>query len=285
MSRFQNELVNFVKQFDQKAESYFQAQALSVSSNSLLEESKKYSFFSGGKRFRPFLSFLTAQSLNINWEDIFPILLATELVHTYSLIHDDLPCMDNDDFRRGQPTNHKKFGEDIALLAGDALLTDAFGVLVELKKTKPETILNIIKEFSRATGSHGMVSGQTWDMKAGKDITIENLYKIHHLKTGQLIQISVMAVALYAELSKDQVQLFKEFGMNLGLAFQIKDDLLDRTDNAQDTKSFPFIIGEEKTLTELNTVTQKAQDALAVLTGFNTQSLKMILDYNLERKK
>ena len=145
MNSFDSELARFVKQFDQKAESYFATQAFSADVHPLLQESKTYSFFSGGKRFRPFLSYLAAQTLNLSFDDIFPIALATELVHTYSLIHDDLPCMDNDDFRRGQPTNHKKFGEDIALLAGDALLTDAFTVLADIKKARPDTVISIIK--------------------------------------------------------------------------------------------------------------------------------------------
>jgi geranylgeranyl diphosphate synthase type II len=193
--------------------------------------------------------------------------------------------MDNDDFRRGQPTNHKKFGEDVALLAGDALLTDAFAVLTELNKVKPETILKIIKEFSLAAGSQGMVSGQTWDMKVDKDITFDQLVNIHQLKTGKLIEFAVTAVALFAELPKEQIDHFKTFGKNLGLAFQIKDDLLDQSDNAQDSKSFPFLIGEEKTYVELNAAVTKAQTALAHLSSYPTQTLKMILDYNLERKK
>lgn len=286
MQTFESELKDFKLKFDQRAEKYFAGLALSNESNSLLHESKTYSFFSGGKRFRPFLSYKTALALHLSFEDIFPIALATELVHTYSLIHDDLPCMDNDDLRRGQPTNHKKFGEDVALLAGDALLTDAFAVLTELsisQSVRPETVLTIIKDFSLATGSVGMVSGQTWDMKAGKDITYDQLVKIHHLKTGRLIEYAVTAVAMLAQISKNQIIHFKTFGQNLGLAFQIKDDLLDTKDNAQEAKSFPFLMGVEKTQRELNRVTTSANAALADLSVYQCEGLKNILDYNLQR--
>ena len=286
MQPIETELKNFRQQFDKRAEKYFAELAQSNGSNSLLHESKIYSFFSGGKRFRPFLSYITAQALQLKLDDIFPIALATELIHTYSLIHDDLPCMDNDDFRRGQPTNHKKFGEDIALLAGDALLTDAFAVLTDLatsQRVKPETVLRIIKEFSIATGSVGMVSGQTWDMKADKDITYDQLKQIHQLKTGRLIENAVTAVAVLAQISKDQIAHFKTYGQNLGLAFQIKDDLLDTKENSQDAKSFPFLIGVEKTQAELSRVTTSAEMALAYLSEYRCESLKFLLDYNLQR--
>lgn len=287
MQSFENELIDFKLQFDQRAEKYFAGLAQAIGSNSLLHESKTYSFFSGGKRFRPFLSFLTAQAIHLKFDDIFPIALATELIHTYSLIHDDLPCMDNDDFRRGQPTNHKKFGEDIALLAGDALMTDAFAVLTDLstqQNVNPQTVLAIIKDFSLAAGSLGMVSGQILDMKPGPEITYEQLTKIHELKTGRLIQNAVTAVAILAQLPKDQIAYFKIYGQNLGLAFQIKDDLLDTNDNAQSSKSFPFLIGIEKTQAELNRITAAAEAALDQLAGFQCNSLKMLLTYNLQRK-
>lgn len=286
MQSFESELNEFKRLFDQRAELYFAELARASGSNSLLHESKTYSFFSGGKRFRPFLSYCTALAVHLTFDDIFPIALATELVHTYSLIHDDLPCMDNDDIRRGQPTNHKKFGEDVALLAGDALLTDAFAVLTELsvlKNVKPETVISIIREFSTAIGSVGMVSGQAWDMKADKDITYDQLTKIHHLKTGRLIENSVTAVAVLAQLPPDQILHFKTYGQNLGLAFQIKDDLLDTKDQAQDSKSFPFLIGTERTQEELSRVTAAAETALRFLPGFKWGSLKKLLDYNYQR--
>lgn len=288
MTDFENTLKKFVEDFDQKSVRYFADAAKSAFSYPALEESKKYSFFSGGKRFRPFLSYLTAQSmqhLKISFDDVFPIALATEMIHTYSLIHDDLPCMDNDDFRRGQPTNHKKFGQDVALLAGDAFLSDAFAALTLLKPTKSEIVIQIIQQFSEAIGSLGMVSGQTQDMKVANDISLDTLTQIHYLKTGRLIENSMTAVALFAQVSGPELQVFKSYGKNLGLAFQIKDDLLDVNDKDQDSKSFPFILGVEKTKLELQRAHDNAAQSLTQLSGFNTQPLKWLLDYNFNRLK
>lgn len=221
-----------------------------------------------------------------NFDAIFPVALATEMIHTYSLIHDDLPCMDNDDYRRGQPTNHKRFGEDIALLAGDALLTDAFDVLTTINTSvSAQIVLSIIQQFSEAAGSLGMVSGQTQDMKANTDINLDQLFQIHYLKTGKLIENSITSVALLAQVNAMEFDRFKTFGKNLGLAFQIKDDILDTQDNDQDSKSFPFLIGLDKTNEQLRTVTEVARDALKKLNAYDVAALELLLNYNIDRKK
>ena len=297
LNAFESSLEQFKNQFDNRARDYFSTLAKSARTTPVLEESKKYSFFSGGKRFRPFLSFLTGQTLQQNFDAVFPVALATEMIHTYSLIHDDLPCMDNDDFRRGQPTNHKKFGEDIALLAGDALLTDAFDVLTTMHTTNgsgsgsvgapvnAQTVLSIVQQFSEAAGSMGMVSGQTQDMKAGSDINLEQLFQIHYLKTGKLIENSITSVALLAQVNAMEFDRFKTFGKNLGLAFQIKDDILDTQDNDQESKSFPSLIGLDKSNEQLRIVTDVARDALKKLNGYDLAALELILNYNIDRKK
>lgn len=285
LNDFQSRLENFKKQFDDRARDYFSGLSQSTLATPVLEESKNYSFFSGGKRFRPFLSFLTGQTLRQRFDDIFPIALATEMIHTYSLIHDDLPSMDNDDYRRGQLTNHKKFGDDIALLAGDALLTDAFAVLTTLSAGTPQTTMAIIRQFSQATGSLGMVSGQTQDMKANAEIQLQHLYQIHYLKTGKLIENSITSVALLAQVNMAELEWLSTFGKNLGLAFQIKDDILDTNDNNQDSKSFPFLIGLDKTNEQLQQVTTEALQALKKLSTYDVTSLELLLKYNIDRKK
>jgi geranylgeranyl diphosphate synthase, type II len=278
-------LENFKKQFDDRAHQYFAALSKSDHCSAILEDSKAYSFFSGGKRFRPFLSFLTGQSLLLNFDDVFPIGMATEMIHTYSLIHDDLPCMDNDDFRRGQLTNHKKFGEDIALLTGDALLTDAFALLTTLPSVKAQTTIRLIQHFSLAIGSLGMVSGQIKDMKVDAETNLQQLFKIHYLKTGKLIENSIVGVAIWAELNPIEIELFRSYGKSLGLAFQIKDDILDLKDNDQDQKSVPFLIGMDKTVAQLHLITTEARTALKKLESYDVAALDFLLDYNIDRQK
>ncbi|MFA5479138.1 MAG: polyprenyl synthetase family protein [Candidatus Muiribacteriota bacterium] len=199
-------------------------------------ESMKYSLFAGGKRIRPVLAMLSADMLGVEKEKLIPFCCAIEMVHTYSLIHDDLPAMDNDDLRRGKPTNHKVYGEALAILAGDALLTHAFYVLSHISEhVGYEQFTKIIKLFSEYSGFKGMVGGQTADMllENNPDTTFEDLKFIHSLKTGKLLEICIIIPAIIAGVEQAEMEEIYKLGQNIGLLFQITDDLLDVTGSAE----------------------------------------------------
>lgn len=200
---------------------------------SSIHEAMRYSLFAGGKRVRPILAIAAAEALGAKTADLLPLAGTLELIHTYSLIHDDLPAMDNDDFRRGRPTCHKVYGEAIAILAGDGLLNMAFEVLSDprrLKSVPANRLIAIIKEISTASGVSGMVGGQVVDMESeGKDIDFPTLEYIHTHKTGTLIRASVRVGALYARAGKRHFTALTHYGEMVGLAFQIADDILDIT--------------------------------------------------------
>jgi geranylgeranyl diphosphate synthase type II len=189
-----------------------------------------YSVFAGGKRIRPILCLAAVDAVGGNLAPAMPVACALELIHTYSLIHDDLPAMDNDDFRRGKPTNHKVFGEAIAILAGDALLTEAFVLLSRAEKERlpVQRRLSVIQEIAQAAGISGMVGGQALDVLSEKSMPAEDsLGEIHRRKTGALIVAAVKAGAVLFNASKDKVQALSQYGTNVGMAFQIADDILN----------------------------------------------------------
>lgn len=194
-----------------------------------LHDSIVYSISAGGKRIRPILAMASYEACGGSAEDILPYAAAIEFIHTYSLIHDDLPSMDNDDLRRGKPTNHKVFGEGMAILAGDALLTEAFYLLSGARQTcPPSTMLRVIREVAMAAGAHGMVGGQAEDLlseDASSDS--DNLSFIHIHKTGALITSSVRMGAILRGAAKEELKSLTRYGENIGLAFQIVDDILD----------------------------------------------------------
>lgn len=195
-----------------------------------LKQAMAYSLEAGGKRIRPLLVFATLHAFGKDVEVGLPVACAIEMIHTYSLIHDDLPSMDNDDLRRGKPTNHKVFGEAMAILAGDGLLTYSFQVIAEMKDATvtAETKLKLIDELAKAAGPEGMVAGQVADMEGeGKQLSLEQLEYIHRNKTGRMLQYSVLAGALLAGASEEQLNQLDLFAFHLGLAFQIRDDILD----------------------------------------------------------
>lgn len=195
-----------------------------------LIEAVRYSLFAGGKRLRPALALGAADIIAGDDTPALPAACAIEMIHTYSLIHDDLPAMDNDDLRRGRPTSHKAFGEATAILAGDALLTMAFDVLASTGNA------HVIREMAQAAGATGMVGGQLLDMEAeGQAIDLEGLRRIHAYKTGALIRVAVRAGALLAGAGTGQLDALTRYGEHIGLAFQIADDILD-------------VVGDEKTL-------------------------------------
>jgi len=201
----------------------------------IVHEAMRYSVFAGGKRIRPILVIASAEAVGGNAETVLPAACALEMIHTYSLIHDDLPAMDNDDYRRGKPTNHKVFGEAIAILAGDALLTHAFEVITMCsEKVDGERIVRVIKELSEAAGSRGMVGGQVVDiLSEGRNITPEELLFIHTHKTGCLFRAAVRIGAILAGASADKLNALTAYAEHLGLAFQIIDDVLDVTGDAE----------------------------------------------------
>ncbi|MDQ0208957.1 polyprenyl synthetase family protein [Alkalicoccobacillus murimartini] len=198
-----------------------------------LKKSMIYSLEAGGKRIRPVLLLSVLKGFNQPVEKGLEMACAIEMIHTYSLIHDDLPAMDDDDVRRGKPTNHKVFGEAQAILAGDALLTYSYQ-LVSTISEEPSKVVSLMTELSRAAGAEGMVGGQVSDMEGeNKDLSVEELEQIHHHKTGDLMVVSLVAGAILAGASeRDQANL-RHFGRELGLLFQIKDDILDIEGDAE----------------------------------------------------
>jgi len=191
-----------------------------------LVEAMRYSLLAGGKRIRPVLTLATARSIGADPASVLPAAAALELIHTYSLIHDDLPAIDDDTLRRGRPTCHVAFGEDIAILAGDALFAEAFHVLVARQEGSPAAVLAAVAEIARATGVQGMVGGQYIDV-AGTAVADDDLRTLHALKTGRLIAAAVVCGAVLG--GADDADPYRAFATELGLLFQIVDDILDET--------------------------------------------------------
>jgi geranylgeranyl diphosphate synthase, type II len=200
-----------------------------------LEEAMRYSLLAGGKRIRPVLALATASAVGLDQQQVLPLAAAIELIHTYSLIHDDLPAMDDDDLRRGRPTCHVKFGEDVAILAGDALYAEAFRHLLTAQPGEPDRVLAAARELAAATGVDGMVGGQYLDV-SGVSETPQDLRRLHELKTGRLIGASVICVLLLGGIRDDADETlgWRRFAQELGVLFQIVDDILDVTTSSED---------------------------------------------------
>jgi geranylgeranyl diphosphate synthase type II len=195
-----------------------------------LDEAMRYSLLAGGKRIRPVLALATARAIGREPEWVLPLAAAIELIHTYSLIHDDLPAMDDDDLRRGRPTCHKAFGEDVAILAGDGLYAEAFALLLSAQSGEPPHLLAAARTLATATGVAGMVGGQYIDVANTAASGPDGLRRLHELKTGRLIGASIECVLLLAgDLQTDTIHLFRSFAGELGVLFQIVDDILDVT--------------------------------------------------------
>lgn len=220
----------FLREHKQRIEAQLPRYIAELNAPDTLKQAMLYSLEAGGKRIRPLLLLATLHAFHKETEIGLPVACAIEMIHTYSLIHDDLPSMDNDDLRRGKPTNHKVFGEAMAILAGDGLLTYAFQVIAEMPDAQvaPEIKLALIAELAKAAGPEGMVAGQVADMEGeGQPLSLEQLEYIHRHKTGKMIQYSVIAGALLAGASEMQRAHLDAFASHLGLAFQIRDDILD----------------------------------------------------------
>ena len=257
-----------------------------------------YSVFAGGKRIRPILCLAAVDAVEGNLAPAMPVACALELIHTYSLIHDDLPAMDNDDFRRGKPTNHKVFGEAKAILAGDALLTEAFVLLsrVEKERLPVQRRLSVIQEIAQAAGISGMVGGQALDVLSEKSVPDENsLGDIHRRKTGALIVAAVKTGAILFNAPKDKVQALSQYGTNIGMAFQIADDILnvegDRKLMGKETGSdavhgkltYPSLLGLDAAKERLKKYVDAAIESIS---NFDERArpLRIIARYIEERK-
>ena len=218
-----NEIRNYINDY---LKVYFENKG---SYNKVIYDSASYSLNIGGKRIRPILFLLTYDLYkNNDYKDAIEMASAIEMIHTYSLIHDDLPCMDNDDLRRGMPTNHKKFGENIAILAGDLLLNEAMSVMFDFSVRHGENALKAAKEIADSAGGEGMIGGQVVDIiNENKLISKEELVYMHSKKTGELIRSSIVSGAILAGAPERDIKILSDFGLKLGLAFQIKDDILD----------------------------------------------------------
>ena len=246
---------------------------------------------------RPILCLAAAQACRGNVDTALPLACAVECIHTYSLVHDDLPCMDNDDFRRGRPTCHKVFGEGIAVLAGDALLTIAFEIVSTAKPAPRYDISILLREVAVAAGSQRLIAGQVADLEAeGKRVKRDQLRFIHENKTAAMLKSSVRLGAMSANADSRKLSAVTQFGERLGLAFQVIDDILDVTqtseilgksagkDVAAKKATYPAVIGLEKSRAEAMRLTRQAHDALSVFRGSDAEALHALANYLLERE-
>ncbi|HET7624532.1 MAG TPA: farnesyl diphosphate synthase [Verrucomicrobiae bacterium] len=262
-----------------------------------IHKAMRYSLFAGGKRMRPALCLAAAEACDGKRDDAMPLACAIECIHTYSLVHDDLPAMDNDDYRRGKLTNHKVFGEGVAVLAGDALLTQAFEIAAQCKKFPRYTHQEIILELARASGSLQLIAGQVADLEGeGKKTSAAQLRYIHERKTSALLCCSARLGGMSANCSPAQLKALTDFGYHVGLAFQVIDDILDVTQTSEhlgktagkDTKAqkatYPSIVGLEKSRKIAEQLTNKAFDALKIFKG-RAVALEALAEFLLKRDR
>jgi len=259
-------------------------------SPSIIHKAIRYSVFSGGKRIRPILTLVTAELFGRDAESVLKAACGIELIHTFSLIHDDLPCIDNDDFRRGKPSNHKVFGEAIALLAGDALLVSGFDLIIknsEVKEIKKQSILKLIKETSFYIGTENMLGGQVEDINLkNEDIKKEDLYNLYMKKTAALICLSIRAGAILSGANQKQLEALTKYGENIGLAFQIIDDMLDIMQDQRDTKkpNYANKYGIKESESESEKLIKEAKNSLKIF-NHKAETLRSLADYLLTRKR
>jgi geranylgeranyl diphosphate synthase type II len=260
-----------------------------------------YSLMAGGKRLRPILVIAAAEALGGTVEAAMPIACAVEMIHTYSLIHDDLPAMDNDSLRRGKPTNHIVFGEAMAILAGDALLTQAFyqaAQIIHSPSVSSEQAIRIIEELSKLSGAKGMVGGQAADTLGEQGVTrLEELDYIHQHKTGDLIVFSLKAGGRISNATEQQLNALEDFGYKIGLAFQIQDDILDiigdetklgkpvNSDEKQQKVTYPFLMGLEHSQDKVRLLTEEAKTEICSAGFPFPERLLELADYLMNRDR
>ena len=293
------DIKSYLKEKRELIDSYLESYFSIPSEPFVLHEAMRYSLFAGGKRIRPILALASYEACGGNPKDIVPYATALELIHTYSLIHDDLPSMDNDDLRRGKPTNHKVFGEAMAILAGDALLTEAFLMLsnnLHSSSLKPSNLIKIIREVSLASGVHGMVGGQALDIFSENiEPDKDTLNFIHLHKTAALITASVRMGAILANIKEKKLKALTEYGTGIGLAFQIIDDILDIEGNAEELgktagsdikmkkMTYPALCGTEKSRQKAKDLISDAIDSLKIFSS-EADQLRKIARYLLKRR-
>ncbi|HEY6205179.1 MAG TPA: farnesyl diphosphate synthase [Chthoniobacterales bacterium] len=261
-----------------------------------IHKAMRYSLFAGGKRLRPILCLAAAETCGGTIDNALPLACALECIHTYSLVHDDLPSMDNDDFRRGRPTCHKVFGDGIAVLAGDALLTIAFEIVSRAKPTPRYDLSILLREIAVAAGSRKLIAGQVADLQAeGKKATAVQVRYIHESKTAAILAASVGLGAMSANANPKQLGAITRFGRALGLAFQVVDDILDVTqtseklgksagkDVAANKATYPAVFGLERSRSEAKKLTRQAHSALSIF-GPKAEALHALANYLLERE-
>ena len=265
-----------------------------------LHKAMRYSIFAGGKRVRPVLMLAACEAVGGTIDRAMPAACAMEMIHTYSLIHDDLPAMDDDDFRRGRPTNHRVFGEAIAILAGDGLLTEAFKLMANpafSAGADPAARIAVISEIATCAGSYGMVGGQAVDMESEgqPEMDLPTVQYIHTHKTGALIKASVVAGALLGGADEQQLAAIRRYGEAAGLAFQIADDILDiegtteeigkdaGSDEARGKVTYPAVMGLAAAKQEAQAMMDEALHALSIF-GIEADPLREIARYIVERK-
>ena len=261
-----------------------------------IHEAMRYVVFAGGKRLRPILCLAASDACGGEADDAMPAACALELMHTYSLVHDDLPAMDDDDLRRGRPTCHKVYGEGMAVLCGDALLTESFLLISKMKPTKRYSVANYLEEFSLTGGSRKLIGGQVLDLEGEKKtLNKRGLIRIHEAKTAALLTCSLRLGAMSANATPRQLEALTGFGYNLGLAFQVIDDILDVTqsteklgktagkDAAVDKSTYPAVIGLEASRKEAAKYTKAALKALEPIGKKRSTRLREIAEYLLDR--
>ncbi len=265
----------------------------------IIHRAMRSALFPGGKRLRPILALAAVEIVGSDSQKVLPTACALELIHTYSLVHDDLPALDNDDERRGRPSCHKAFGEDIAILAGDALLTLAFDLLSrngEMEGVKKEATLVIIGEIARAIGTRGMIGGQVDDLKSAtestkhvekkafklEEVTQQQIESIHRRKTARLIEVCLKAGAILGGGSQREIEALSGYGQSIGLAFQIVDDILDAQGGEKREVTYPALFGLEKSKQKLAQLIKEAKSQLFIF-GEKGKILEEVADFIMNR--
>lgn len=292
-------MTEFLKKFQfykNLAESKIKLAADNLSGENTLVSSMRYSLLAGGKRVRPVLMLACADALELDLSAVYPFAVALEFIHTYSLIHDDLPAMDNDDLRRGMPTSHIKFGEATAILAGDALLNKAFEVVSQYSGNNPQRAIKAMNMLAVSSGTEGMIGGQIVDMESeGKNITLDELKYLHLNKTGAIIRSACTVGALMGGANDGEIKVVDEFAQNLGVAFQIQDDILDvigdekelgkpiGSDAEENKNTYVKLVGLEKSKKLAKEYSEKAKKSLEMF-GEKAEFLVNLTDYLIDRK-
>ena len=253
----------------------------------IIHQAMRATLFPGGKRLRPILTLSAAEIVESDIQKVIPTACALELIHAYSLIHDDLPALDNDDERRGRPSCHKAFGEDIAVLAGDALLTLAFSLLSrngQMEGVKKEKALLVIEEIANAIGTHGMIGGQVDDLKL-EGVAQQQIESIHRRKTGALMEVCLKAGAILGGGKPREIEALSRYGQSIGLAFQIVDDILDAGDAARGKgkASYPALFGLEKSKQKAAKLVKEAKEELSIF-GKKGKILEKNADFVMDRE-